>query len=158
MASAEAVVEVAAHHDHLGAVQDRLRHLAGGDLALGHQHQRLEAGLRGVRRHRGRGVAGRGADHGLGAVVLGDRDRGGHAAVLERAGRVVALDLEPDLGAGQPGEPLGVHQRGAALAQRDRDGALGDLQQVAVLLDDAAPLVGPVRVLIRLLLRRASPR
>jgi hypothetical protein len=32
----EAVVEVAAHHDDLGAVQDRLGHLAGGDLALGH--------------------------------------------------------------------------------------------------------------------------
>ena len=51
---------------------------------------------------------------------LGDRDGGGHAAVLERAGRVVALDLEPDLGAGEAGEPLRVHQRGAALAQGDR--------------------------------------
>ena len=158
----EAGVEVAADHDHPGAVQDRLRHLAGGDLALGDQHQRGEPGLRGVRRHRGRGVAGRGADDRLGAVVDGHRDGGGHAAVLERAGRVVALDLEPDLGAGQPGEPLGVDQRGAALAQRDRRRALGDLEQVAVLLDDAAPLVGALEgstsSVTRRRLRPASPR
>ena len=61
----QAVVEVAAHHDHLRAVHDRLRHLAGGDLALRHQHERLEAGPGGVRRHRRGGVAGGGAHHGL---------------------------------------------------------------------------------------------
>ena len=67
----EAVVEVAADHDDLRAVHDGLGHLAGGDLALGDQHERLEAGLGGVGRHRGRGVAGRGADHGLGTLVPG---------------------------------------------------------------------------------------
>ena len=69
----QAVVEVAAHHDHLGAVHDRLGELAGGDLALRHQHQRLDAGPGGVGRHRRRGVAGRGADHGLGALADGAR-------------------------------------------------------------------------------------
>ncbi len=136
----QAVVEVAADHDHLGAVHDRLGELAGGDLALRHQHERLDAGPRGVRRHRGGGVAGRRADDGLGALADGDRERDGHAAVLERAGRVVALDLEPDLGAGEVGEPGRLDHRGAALAQGDRRGAVGEVEPVAVLLDHAAPL------------------
>ena len=37
---------------------------------------------------------------------------------------------------------LGGHQRRAALQQRDHRGRRGDRQPVAVLLDDAAPLVG----------------
>ena len=155
----EAVVEVAADHDDLGAVHDGLGHLAGGDLALGDQHQRLEPGLGGVGRHRGRGVAGRGAHDGLGALVLGHRDGRGHAAVLEGAGRVVGLDLEPHLGAGQPGQPVGVHERSAALTQGDRLEALGEVEEVAVLLDDPRHCEATGRGrLIRLLLRRASPR
>ena len=124
----QAVVEVAADHDHLGAVHDRLGELAGRDLALRHQHQRLDPGPGGVRRHRRGGVAGRGADHRLGALADGDGERDGHAAVLERAGRVVALDLEPDLARRCSSEShAAVDQRGAALAQGDRRGAVGDV-------------------------------
>ena len=47
-------------------------------------------GLGGVGRGRGRGVAGRGADDGLRALVGGHRDGHRHPAVLERAGRVRA--------------------------------------------------------------------
>ena len=45
--------------------------------------------------------------------------RPGHAAILERAGRVCPLDLEQDLGAAALGPALGVHQRRRALVQRD---------------------------------------
>ena len=45
------------------------------------------------------------------------RDRDGHAAVLERAGRVVALDLEPHLARRSSSDSqLGLDQRRAALA------------------------------------------
>src|SRR5207244_3280905 len=86
-------------------------------------------------------VAGGGAHDGLGTLPHGDREGHGHAAVLEGAGGVVALDLEPHLGAGHVAEPVGGHHRCAALTQGDRRGALGDVQAVAVLLEDAAPLV-----------------
>ena len=92
-----------------------------------------------------------------GALVDGDRDRRGHAAVLERAGRVVALDLELHLAAGDPGEPARSATSGVPPSpRRDRRGARGEVEQVAVLLDHAPPLVGPcgsrrARAVIRLL-------
>src|SRR3712207_7528439 len=57
--------EVAAHHDDLCAVHDRLSELPGSDLALREEDQRLDAGSGRVGRHRRAGVAGGGADHGL---------------------------------------------------------------------------------------------
>ena len=95
----------------------------------------------GVRGGAGAGVAGRGADDRLGALLDGLADRHRHAAVLERAGRVGALDLEVDLAAGALGQPRRRHQRRAALAQGDDRRGLGDRQPVAVLLDHPAPLV-----------------
>src|SRR5690606_1848335 len=67
-----------------------------------------------------------------------------HAPVLERAGRVVALHLEPDLGSGQVREPPAVHQRRPALAQGHGRRVRRQVEAVAVLLDDPAPLVRAV--------------
>ena len=90
----QAVIEVAVNLDDLGAVHNRLRELAHRDLALRYQDRAGDAGARRVGRRRCRGVAGRGAQHGLLAARhrIGDRHR--HAPVLERAGGVEALDLE----------------------------------------------------------------
>src|SRR5690606_4888334 len=68
-----------------------------------------------------------------------------HPAVLERAGRVVALDLEPDLATGDLGEPARLDQRRAALTQCHRRGALGDVEEFAVFLDHPPPLVARCR-------------
>ena len=113
------LVEVAAQRDHARAVHQRLGELAGRDLALGHDHRAAQAAARGVGGGARRGVAGRGADHGLGALAHRGADRARHAAVLERAGRVRALELEPDLDAGALGDPLGEHERRRALLERD---------------------------------------
>ena len=152
----EAVVEVALHLQELGVVRDRLAQLAHRDLALGHEHGGLDAGVRRVRRGRGRRVAGRGADDDLRAALDGLRDGHGHAAVLEGAGRVHALELHPHVGAGAARERGGGQERRAALAERDDRGGIRDVEAVCVLADDAAPLaraafgVGWFTLLLRL--------
>ena len=83
-----------------------------------------------------RGVARRGADDGLGAVAQRGRDRAGHPAVLERAGRVRALDLQPHVGAHALGEPRRGHERRRALEQGDDGVVRPERQPVAVALDD----------------------
>ena len=104
----QAVVEVAVHLQQLGPVHQRLGQLADGDLAAGHQHRAGEPGPGRVGGGARAGVAGRRADHRLGAGAGGHADRHRHAPVLERPGRVGALDLEVDLAAG----PGGQHRRG----------------------------------------------
>ena len=79
-------------------------------------------GARGVGGGAGGGVAGRGADHRLGAFAHGRRDRAGHAAVLERAGRVGALELQAHLGADHLREHRRAQQRRRALLQASRAG------------------------------------
>ena len=70
--------------------------------------------------------------------ALGARDGDGHAAVLEAAGRVRALELEIGLGADPLGEPRRVDQRRRALVQgHDRIAGL-ERQVVAVALDQRA--------------------
>ena len=60
-------------------------------VAVGDDDRAREPGARRVRRGRRRRVAGRRADHDLGALLDRLRDRHRHPAVLERAGRVRAL-------------------------------------------------------------------
>ena len=69
------------------------------------------------------------------------RDRAGHPAVLERAGRVRALELEPHLDAGALGDALGEHERRRALLQRDDRVARGERQPLAVTRDQAHQLL-----------------
>ena len=115
----ERLVEVAAHLEHPGAVHEGLGQLAQGDVALGDEHHAGQAGPRRVGGRRGRGVARRRAHDRLGALLDRLGDGHGHAAVLERPGRVGALDLQPDLGADPLGEARRRQQRRAALEQGD---------------------------------------
>ncbi len=95
----QAVVEVAVDLDDLGAVHDSLRELAHRDLDLRDQHRTGDAVLSGIRppprltccpwTRTARPTRQR----------LGDRN--GHAAVLERTGRVEPLDLEMHCVAGE---------------------------------------------------------
>ena len=116
----EAVVEVALDLQQLGAVHQRLGQLAGGDLPLWDQDGADQAGAGGVRGGAGAGVAGGGADDRLGALLDGLGDGHRHPAVLERPGRVGALDLEPDVAAGALGQLRRVHERRPSLVERDK--------------------------------------
>ncbi len=135
----EGVVEVAADLEDAGAVDQGLGELAEGDVAVGDQHGAGEAGACRVGGGRGAGVAGAGAHHGLRPVLDGLGDGQGHAAVLERAGGVGPLDLEPDVGLQHLGQAVGAQQGRGALEQRHdlRGGRHG--QERAVLLDQAPP-------------------
>ena len=81
------------------------------------------------------GVAGRGADHRLGALAHRRRDRAGHAAVLEGAGRVGALELEVDLAPTQLREHGRAQQRRRALLQAHERVAGRERQPLAEALD-----------------------
>ena len=131
------LVEVAAQGDHARAVHERLGELALGDLALRHDHRAGQAAARGVGGGARGGVAGRGADDGLGALAHGGADGARHAAILERAGRVEALELQPHLGLHELGEVRRVDERGAALAERDDGIVGGEGQALAVALHES---------------------
>ena len=129
------LVEVAAQGDHPGAVDQRLGELADRDLALGHDHRPAQPGAGRVGGGARRGVAGRGADHRLGAGAGGARDGDRHPAVLEAAGRVRALELEQHPGADPLGDHRRLDQRGRALVEGDHRVAGLERQPVAVALD-----------------------
>jgi hypothetical protein len=84
----QAVVEIAVNLDDLRTVHDGLRELAHRDLALRYEHRTGDACARRVGCGRRRRVAGRRAQHRL--LTPGHRlgDGHGHAAVLERTGRI----------------------------------------------------------------------
>ena len=77
------------------------------------------------------------------------RDRDGHPAILERAGRVGALDLDPDLAAEPVGQHLGLDQRGTALTEGDHRIGVGHRQPLPVAGDHAAGGLAPDRRLQR---------
>ncbi len=138
----EAVVEVAVDLDQLRAVHHGLGELARGDLALRDQHRAGDPGRGRVGRGGGGGVAGRGAHHRGRAVADGPRHRRDHAAILEGAGRVHTLDLHVHLGADALGECRGGDQGGAALPEGQQGVTVLEGQVLAVLGEDAAPLMG----------------
>ena len=131
----ERLVEVAGQRDHARAVDERLGHLALRDLAVGDDHRAGDARARGVRGGARGGVAGGGADHGLRAVAHRGRDRAGHAAVLERARRVGALELQAHRRAHQLREHGRAQQRRGALLQADQLVAGLERQALVVALD-----------------------
>ncbi|OPZ92262.1 MAG: hypothetical protein BWY73_00877 [candidate division TA06 bacterium ADurb.Bin417] len=134
----QGLVEVALDLDHPGAVDEGLGQLAEGDLAGGDDYQRLESGPGGVGGRRGRGVAGRGADDRLLALLPGLGDGQGHAPVLEGAGRVAAFKLEVEFQAEAGADGDRGDERGVALQQGDHRAALGDRQVGPVTVDDTA--------------------
>ena len=83
----QSFVEVATDLQHLGAVDESLGQLAQGDVTFGDEHGTGEPGPGGVGGGRGRGVARRGADDGLGPLLQRLGDGQGHAPVLEGARR-----------------------------------------------------------------------
>ncbi len=126
----EGLVEVAVDGDDPGARDERLEQLADRDLALRQDDDDLEAGRRAVGRRGGRGVAGRGADDRPRARLDGLGDGQDHAPVLERAGRVLAFDLEVEvLEPERRAEAPGADERREPLAEGQRRGRVGDRQE-----------------------------
>ena len=94
---AQGVVEIAIDGHHFRAIHEGLHQLAHGDFARRQQHDARDAGPRRIGGRRRGGVARGGANHGLGALFHRLRNGHGHAAVLERAGRVQPLVFDVDL-------------------------------------------------------------
>ena len=114
------LVEVRLHLKRSGAVFERLRQFAVGDIAVRDEDDGLQSGGAGVGGHGGRRVAGGDAGHALHPQAHGLRSAAGHAVVLERAGGIEALVLEnqpvkPGVGCGA----RGGEQRRVAFAQGD---------------------------------------
>ena len=104
-------------------------------LPSGHDHRAAHARPGRVGGGARRGVAGRGADHGLGAGALGARDGDGHAPVLEAAGRVGALELEQTRAPTRSEITRRLDQRRRALVEGDHRVVGLERQPVAVALD-----------------------
>ncbi len=131
----ECLVEIARQRDDPGAVDQCLGHLAFGDLAVGDDHRTGDARARRVSSGAAGGVAGGGANHRLRAVAHRRRDGTGHAAILERAGWVGALQLEAHAGAHHLREHGRAQQWRGALLQADDRIALLEREAIAVALD-----------------------
>ena len=138
-AAVERLVEAAADLEHARAERARLRQLPGRDGARGLEDRGAEARPGRVGGGGGGRVPGRRADDRLGALLERLRDRHRHAAILEGAGRVRALALEPELEPEPLGEPLGADERRRALAERHERRRVGDRQAVAVAIDRGRP-------------------
>ena len=137
----ERVVEIALHLQHARPVHQGLGHLPERDLSLRHEHGAREPRLRRVRGGRGARIAGRGADDGLGTLFDRFRDRERHAAILEGAGGVGSVVLQPHLAPGLVGERIGADERGATFTEGDHRRGLAHREPQAILLDHTAPLV-----------------
>ena len=131
------LVEVALDHDQPCAGGKRLGQLAARHLAGRQDDVARQPGGRGVCSGRCGCVAGRCADDSLRPAGQGPVHGEHHAAVLERACRVRALDLqvqrvEPQLAA----ESRGMDQRRSPLPQGDREGLAGKGDEIAIPLEE----------------------
>ena len=136
------LVEVAVDGHDPGAGDERLEQLAEGDLALGQDDDDLQAGGRAVGRGAGRGVAGRGADDRPAPRARPPWPRPATMpAVLERAGRVLALDLEVQVRRTPMAAPSrgGVDERRGALAEGQRRRRVGDRQEAPIAVHEPRP-------------------
>ena len=116
----QGVVEVAADVEDARAVGDRLGQLALRDVAVRDEDVGVEAAVGGVGGGGSAGVAGRGAEDGLGVRLEGLGDGDDHAAVFERARGVAHLELEVELAAADAlVQAAGANERRVALAERD---------------------------------------
>ena len=92
----EGAVELAAHAHDVRAVGHRLTQLAERNVALRHEDDATQPRCCCVGGGGGRGVAGRGTKNGLVACLQRFGDCHDHAAVLEGARGVAALQLEEE--------------------------------------------------------------
>jgi hypothetical protein len=103
----ERVRERALDLDNLSAHRAHLHELGGCDRARRHDDHRLDAGARRVGGTRRCCVPGRRADEPRDPALQGPRRRDRHAAVLERARRIGAFPLQPEVDAEPLAEPRG---------------------------------------------------
>ena len=121
----------------------RLEQLAGRDAPGRQDDDDLQASRRAVGRCRGGGVAGRGADDRPGARLECLGHGHDHAAVLERARRVGALDLEVELrDAELAAEVAGMDEGRGPFAQRERRGGVGQGQEGRVPVEEPRARAG----------------
>src|SRR5439155_24864794 len=115
--------------------------VGAGDLSLRHRRRRRsarhdddarQAAPRRIDRRGAAGVARRGDDEASGAERSRARDRHAQAARLERAGRVLAFVLRPELLDPEvSGEPRELEQRRPPLAERHRQLGVVERRQLA---------------------------
>src|SRR5260370_40507629 len=87
----QAAVEIRAELTSEGAIIERLRKLAPGNLSFRHEHQAAHATARGISRHRCRCVAGGSAGYPAISGLAGEGGSNRHASVLERARGIHSL-------------------------------------------------------------------
>ena len=138
----ERLVEVAIDGDHVRSGDEGLQQLAERDLTARQDDDNFQAGRSAIGGRRCRGVAGRSADQGFGAILERPGDGNHHSPVLEAARGVLALDLQeqprqPELGP----QAVGMHERREALAQREGRGRITDRKKPAISF--SAPTMGP---------------
>src|SRR5690242_9040351 len=134
----EGLIEVIAHFDDDRAEFQGLSQLGGGDFPKRNKNDGFHTGARGVGGHGGGGIAGGGASRDAAAQNGCLRDAGGHAQILERAGRVIALMLDGKLDAGPFAGAVHFDQWRAALGEADYFGAVRDKRKDLAEAPDAA--------------------
>ena len=143
----QAVVEVAANEQRPRAIRERLRELSERHLADRDKHERAKIRLRRIGRERRRRVPGRRTRDRLRANALRLRHRDGHAAILERARRIVSLVLhEQTLNTGPLGYRMALEQRRVAFGMRDDD-VIGRRRQDELAIAPDARRVRPAQLL-----------
>ncbi len=135
------IVEVALDRNRRRAVHQRLRQFAQRDIAVRQQHDALDPGAGRVGRRRGGRVAGARANDHLRTPFHRLGHRHGHAAVLERSGRVqpLVLQVQLDVAANLAGQAVGTNQRRVALEQRHDRRRVVHRQILRVATDHSLP-------------------
>ena len=121
------LADVGARHVHLGAERLQMQHLLARHLVRNDEHDAVALGARHQRQAEA-GVAGGRLDHRAAgaepAVALGGVDHRQADSVLDRAARVLRLELEEELA--RPGvEARHAHQRRVADQRKDRGRLVG---------------------------------
>ena len=138
LAELEGTIEVPLDLEHRRAVDQRLCQLAQCHVAAWDENAACHPGPRRVSGCGSTGVPGRRAQNR--ARTLFDRlgYRESHTAVLEGAGRIQTLALEPHLRLNLFRQSLGEDQRSISLVEGHYRSGIGDREAIEVTPDDAA--------------------
>jgi hypothetical protein len=154
----QGVVKISPNGNDSRSIDIGLDHLASGDTSRRKKDGALHSGTCGIGGGGSGGIAGGGAEDGMGTLLGGLGDRHGHAPILERAGRIQSLVFDIDLTAGDRTQFGRMNQRCGTLAQRDDGRGIGDRQELSVALDHAAIIEGLVHRLRHQEIKKKSPR